>query len=176
MRIAATSMLLLASLAHAATLEKLSIEEMAQKATRIVRGRVTGCSGQAQGLSVYTHCVVSVTETWKGQAASTAKFVVPGGTAAGLTQIFTGTPKFAAGEEYVLFLWTGRSGITQIIGLSQGVFDLGPDGKGKPIARRPATSELMLDKAGNPVRDENLELQVSELRRQVDRALNGKEN
>ena len=51
-------------------------------------------------------------------------FIVPGGRVQNLTQTFTGTPKFNADEQYVLFLWVGRSGVPQIIGLSQGVFDV----------------------------------------------------
>ena len=34
------------------------------------------------------------------------------------------------GDEYVFFVWTSRSGLAQIIGLSQGLFNVLPDGKG----------------------------------------------
>src|SRR3954465_11780720 len=101
----------------AATLEKLTIEQMTQKATLIVRGRVGGCSGEMQGSIIYTRCSVNVTERWKGQSPSVTTFLIPGGSFKGLTQTFTGTPKFNGGDEYVLFLWSGRSGNNQIIGL-----------------------------------------------------------
>jgi hypothetical protein len=162
---------LLAAFAGAATLEKLSVEEMAQKATLIVRGKVTGCAGENRGSMIYTRCQMTVSERWKGEAGTQVDFVVPGGTARGLTQIFTGTPKFATGEEHVLFLWAGRSKINQVIGLSQGKFDIKVDGKGSPVVQRAATSEVMLDKSGLPVTDTRMEFGVSELRNRVRQAL-----
>jgi hypothetical protein len=98
-------------------------------------------------------------------------FYVPGGTTNGLRQVVSGAPWILTGDEYVLFLWAGRSGMNQLIGLSQGVFDLRPDSKGQPTASRAATSEVMLDKSGNPVRDSALEMRVSELRNRVAQAL-----
>ena len=135
----------------AATLEKLSIEEMSRKSTLIVRGQVTQCTGETRGPLIFTRCRVRVSERWKGTAGVAVDFLVPGGTAGGFTQKFTGTPRFGPCEQYVFFLWTGRSGATQIIGLSQGVFDVQPDGKGGVVARRAASTELMLDAAGQPV-------------------------
>ena len=155
----------------AATLEKLTTDEMAQKATLIVRGRVSQCSGEVRGPLIYTSCTVAVTERWKGQAGSTVQVWIPGGSARGLVQTFTGTPKFTNGDEYVLFLWAGKSGLNQVIGLSQGVFDLTPDSNGAVVAKRSATSERMVDKAGLEIRDEAVELRVSDLKAQVRRAL-----
>ena len=162
-------LLVLAS--FAATLEKLTTEEMSQKATLIVRGRVTRCAGDVRGPVIYTACTVAVTERWKGQAGSTVQVWIPGGTARGLVQTFTGTPKFTNGDEYVLFLWSGRSGINQVIGLSQGVFDLTPNATGQVAAKRAASSERMLNKAGQEIQDEAVELRVSELKALVKRAL-----
>ena len=49
-----------------ATLEKLSIDDMSQKSTLFVRGRIAGCAGDQRGSVIYTRCRVSVTERWKG--------------------------------------------------------------------------------------------------------------
>ena len=115
---------------------------MAQVSTAIVRARVTGTYAAAQGTAeIYTHYQLQVAERWKGAEAATLDIVVPGGTANGLRQSFSGTPKLIIGREYVLFLWTGPSGRTHITGLSQGVFDLKSDLQGRrspagPRARR----------------------------------------
>jgi len=159
--------------AIAATLEKLTIEQMAQQSTLIVRGRVTGCYGENRGRIIYTRCGVAVSETWKGSPRSDVDFIVPGGRVQNLTQTFTGTPKFNADEQYVLFLWVGRSGVPQIIGLSQGVFDVTFTKSGAPLVRREATTELMLDSKGKQMRDEGVSMSVTQLREQVDRALAG---
>lgn len=159
--------------AGAATLEQLSVEEMSQKATAIVRGRISRCSGEAKGSVIYTRCTVSVSERWKGQTPSEVEFVVPGGAANGLVQTFTGAPKFSTGNEYVLFLWAGRSGVPQVIGLSQGKFELKLNTAGEATVYRAATSERMLDKSGKPVQDEAVEMTASQLRERVRSALAG---
>jgi hypothetical protein len=146
---------------------------MAQKSTLVVRGKVTGCAGETRGSVIYTRCKVNITEKWKGSPGSLVDFLVPGGTSGGMVQTFTGTPKFVSGSEYVLFLWAGRSGNLQVIGLSQGVFDIRQDPKGVPIANRPATTEIMLDAGGQPVRDQGIELTVESLRTRVARVTGG---
>lgn len=171
MRVVLSIAALTCVIASAATLEKLSLEQMSQKATLIVRGRVTSCAGDHRGSLIYTRCRMNVTEKWKGTAAGQTEFVIPGGTFGGLTQTFTGTPRFTNGDEYVLFLWAGKSGIHQLIGLSQGVFDVKATGNGKARAQRSATSELMLDAGGQVVRDEAVDLSVTELRTRVSRSL-----
>ena len=86
--------LLCSTVAFSATLEQLSIEQMAQKSTSIVRGRVTGCAGEMRGSVIYTRCGLIVSETWKGTPTTKADFVVLGGTARGLSQTFSGAPQF----------------------------------------------------------------------------------
>ena len=89
-----------------------------------------------------------------------------------------GAPSLRVGNEYVLFLWTSRSGLTQIIGLSQGVFSVTPSpvgdaAAGDPLVTRAAAGERMLDTAGRPVRDQVLAMKWSELKSQVRQALRG---
>jgi hypothetical protein len=157
----------------AATLEKLTVTEMAQQSTMIVRGRMTGCTGETRGSIIYTRCGVAVTETWKGTPKSRVEFLVPGGRVQNLTQTFTGAPKFGANEQYVLFLWVGRSGVPQIIGLSQGVFDVSLSSSGTPLVRREPTTEMIVDSKGKQIRDEGVSMTVSALRGLVDQALTG---
>jgi hypothetical protein len=159
--------------ASGATLEKLSVEQMAQQSTIIVRGQVTGCSGEARGSIIYTRCGVAVSETWKGTPSAKVDFIVPGGTFNGLTQTFTGTPKFAPKDEFVVFLWVGRSGIPQIIGLSQGVFGVSFTPSGQAMVRRDASTEVMLDAKGKQIKDEPVDLALAELKTRVSRAISG---
>jgi hypothetical protein len=158
----------------AATLEQLSFDEMVEKSTAIVRGRVTGSHTTAKGSLIYTHYRVLVSERWKGAAAAEADFVVPGGTLGSMRQSFPGAPKLTAGSDYVLFLWTSKSGLTHIIGLSQGLFDVKTDAKGATVAVRGASGETMLDRAtGRPVTEETLALSMAELKAKVSRAMSG---
>src|SRR5579875_2721629 len=51
---------------QSATLERLSLNDMIQKSTAIVRGTVTGSHVAQQGALIYTHYTVHVTERFKG--------------------------------------------------------------------------------------------------------------
>jgi len=100
--------------------------------------------------------------------------VLPGGVAQNLRQSFAGTPTLDTGAEYVLFLYTGKSGLTTIVGLTQGLFTLNSAAAGDPTATRTATRELMLDRAtGRPVKDDTLVMKMSSLRAQIAAALQG---
>ena len=75
-----------------------------------------------------------------------------------------GSPVLTQGQEYVLFLWTSRSGMTQVIGLSQGMFSLKQDTSGNTVVDRPAVDDPMFDKSGKPVTDTAVTMKWSDLR------------
>jgi hypothetical protein len=157
----------------ATTLLQLGLGEMAQKSTAIARVRVVRANGVLRGSDVYTVYQLETLESLKAPASGSIQEVaVPGGVAGGVRQVVAGAPSLRVGDEYVLYLWTGRSGLTQVIGLSQGVFSV--DRRtvvGDPIVTRAAAGERMLDQAGQPVRDEALVMKWSELKAQVQGAL-----
>ena len=158
-------LLVLALGVQAASLEYLSLEDMAAKSTAIVRGRVVSSSTGTRGPLIFTQYTVQVLERLKGPEASQMDVVILGGTAQGLSQTFSGAPQLGGGVDYLLFLWTGPSGLTQIIGLSQGLFQLQKDANGEWIATRAAASETMLDpKTGRLVNDQAIRLRLTDLR------------
>jgi hypothetical protein len=161
-------LLVLALGVQAASLEYLSLDDMAAKSTAIVRGRVVATGTGTRGPLIYTQYTVQVLERLKGPEASQVDVVVLGGTSQGMRQAFSGAPQLGAGVDYLLFLWTGPSGLTQIIGFSQGLFQLQKDGSGEWIASRAAASEAMLDpKTGRLVNDQAIRLRLTELRSRV---------
>jgi len=165
----------LAPRALATSLEQLTLDEMAQKSTAIVRARVTGSHSGMRGANIYTFFELQVMETWKSSGQTpgltTTEVAIPGGVADGIRQSVTGAPELKPGQEYVLFLWTSRSGLTQVIGLSQGLFQLSEEGSGKAVAKRPASSELMVVRSGLPVDDPAVSMPLQDLRTQVRQAL-----
>ena len=146
----------------AATLQQLSIDEMAQQSTAIVRVHVRSSAASFTGPTIYTHYKLQIDETLKG--FPTAEVMVPGGVSGPYRQTFPGIPQLEVGREYLLFLWTSSTGITHLMGLSQGVFDLATASDGTLVASRGSIGELMLDKSGRPVRDLGLSLRMSEIR------------
>jgi len=171
--IAASALLGLIAL-RAATLEYLSLDDMALKATAIVRARVAGSYGAAGRSIIYTHYKIQVLERWKGPAQPEMDIVFPGGSADGRRQTFPGTPQLANGGEYLLFLWESpKTGLTHVVGLSQGVFTLGKDEKGEIRAFRGANTETMLDSAGHAVRQPPVSMSLGDFHVRVARVLEG---
>lgn len=166
-------MTVLVGLLPAATLEKLSMDDMIQKSTEIVSARVMGVSSLMRGPVVYTRYRISVTEQWKGAAAKELDVHVPGGRHGLMLQTFSGSPALNAGEEYVLFLWTGRSGLTQVIGLSQGLFSVKRDGRGEITLARQASGEPMVDASGRLVEDTPVSMRLREVVDRIHRTLAG---
>jgi len=159
---------------QSATLERLSLDDMILKSTAIVRGTVSRSYTTAQGPLIYTHYVVQVSEQFKGSAQKTVDFVVPGGVANGFRQTFPGTPQFQTGDNYVFFLWTGKSGLTHIVGLTQGLFAISAAGAADATVTRAASKELILEPGtGRQVKDQTLVMSLSALRTQIANTLQG---
>jgi len=152
----------------AATLERLSLDDMIAKSTIVVRGKVTASYAAFSGRAIYTHYTIAVTEGFKGTGESTVDVAVPGGVANGLRQTFEGAPTLKPGEEYVFFLWKGQSGPTQVVGLTQGLFAVAADGSRDPAVTRAASHETMLEAGtGRPVKDQTLVMPLSQLRSRI---------
>ena len=157
----------------ATTLQKLTLPEMARKSTAVVRARVMASAGVLRGTDVYTIYRLEPVEVWKAPTAGVPREVaVPGGVAGGLRQPVDGAPSLVEGREYVFFLWTSRTGLTQLIGLSQGLFDV-RTADGVSTVWRGTASERMLDADGQPMRDEAVSMKLAELKAQVTSALSG---
>jgi len=155
--------------AVAATLQQLSLDQMAQSATAIVRARVTSSSASFTGSTIYTHYKLQISETWKGSPGT--EVMIPGGVANGYRQSFPGMPALQTGGEYVLFLWkSSTTGITHLVGLSQGIFNVTQQADGALQAGRPVIGETMLDATGHPARDHAVQMQLADMKARVAQA------
>ena len=148
-----------------ATLQQLSMNDLIVKSTAIVHGKITGSSAAFTNKIIYTHYTVLVSERFKGPAQTSIDVVVPGGTAGNLRQTFSGTPTFHVGDDYVFFLWTSRAGLTQVLGLTQGLFAVAQDGSADPMTTRTASHEPMLSATSSQqVKDQTVSMKLSQLR------------
>jgi predicted hotdog family 3-hydroxylacyl-ACP dehydratase len=134
----------------AATLERLSMDDMVAQSSDIVRARVVSSQAVFRGAAsasgmIYTWYTIEVVDRWKGSGGQQMQVAVPGGVVQGLRQTIAGAPMLTTGQEYVLFIWTSRSGLPQIIGLAQGLFDLSTTPSGTTGLHRSAITEPMLD-------------------------------
>jgi hypothetical protein len=162
-------LLVLAALlpASATTLEKLSVDQLVQRSTAIVRGRVLDSSAGMKGRVIYTFYKVQVTDTLKGTAGKYIEVAVPGGAYNGLRQTIPGAPKPATGTDYVFFLWQGPSGTNHILGLSQGLFDVKIGADGQVILLRGTTDAQFVDAHGQPVEDTGVRVTLRSLSSKV---------
>jgi hypothetical protein len=161
-----TLLVALCGATSAATLQQLSLSQMTQSATAIVRARVTSSSVSFTGKTIYTHYALQISETWKGAAPK--EVMLPGGVAGGYRQSFPGVPTLQTGTEYILYIWTSPStGITHIVGLSQGIFNVTQQSDGTLQAGRARIGETMLTAAGQPVRDQAIRMPLAQMKSQV---------
>jgi hypothetical protein len=152
----------------AATLERLTLDEMIAKSTAIVRGSVTGVRTTFTGRDIYTHYRIAVEERFKGVPQQSVEITVHGGSYGAYHQTSPGSPVLNQGDRYVFFLWTGNSGVTWITGMTQGLFQLNGSEPSDPMATRAVSRELMLDPGtARPVKDSAVSLKLSELRARI---------
>lgn len=170
---------LLAFGAGAVTLERLSLEEMIDSSTLIVRGTIRESEPSRTGQLIETVYRVNVSEYLKGKGSSATSrsgsaggsllVSLPGGEAGGLQQVFAGVPKLEAGTEYVLFLWRSGSGRLLLVGMSQGVLRI-RRANGHVTAERPPIDGTMLDRnTGRAVRDSGVGMRLPALQEAVSR-------
>jgi hypothetical protein len=86
--------------AAATTLEHMTVEQLAQRATLIVEGTVLSTAPDVSGGDVRTEVRLKVREAFKGAPDAVATFYVPGGA----TMRVDAMPAFSAGEECYVFV------------------------------------------------------------------------
>jgi hypothetical protein len=147
---------------------------MIQKSTMIIRGTVQpGSSAAFRGSIIYTHFQLTMEAAYKGKPAKVIDLAVPGGMLNGIQQPVAGAPLLIPGQDYVFFLWTSKSGLTQVIGLSQGLFNITTNAQGQVMVSRGAASEPMLDSTGQVVIDTTLQMPLAQLLSQIQTVLAG---
>lgn len=152
----------------AATLERLSLDDMITKSTTIVRAKVLNAFTTVSGPVIYTHYQLQVSETLKGSYGSQVEIQLPGGVANNMRQSFAGVPQFNTGDEFVFFLWSGRTGSMQVLGLTQGLFSVPKGTSADPMITRNASPEVMLERGtGKQLKDQTLTMRLSELRSHI---------
>ena len=122
-------LLLLAIVASATTLERLSFDDLAEKATAIVRVRCLHTSSVWRNGEIWTDTEFEVLERSKGTAPEILRISLPGGKVAHIQSRVDGVPNFRETEEAYLFLWNAPGKEPRILGWAQGTFRLSQDHK-----------------------------------------------
>jgi hypothetical protein len=155
------------------TLQQLSLNDLILKSTTIVYGTAQPSYTAFRGSMIYTHYQVQVIKNYKTSLVRFLDVAVPGGAVNGARQSVAGAPVLTAGQNYLLFLWTSPGGLTQVIGLSQGVFNVNTNSVGQLIVSRGATTETMLNASGQVVTDSNIQMTLEQMASRIQNVLAG---
>jgi hypothetical protein len=125
--------LLLAGLAAATTLRRMTLDDVAGQSREIVAGTVTdvtcvpGTDGRGM---IYTDVVFDSLDVWKGNvSASTATYRFAGGKIGDRQLTVAGMPLFEKGRRYVLFANPDSDAICPLVGWMQGRYRIVRDAR-----------------------------------------------
>jgi hypothetical protein len=118
---------------HATVLVPADLGELVQGAHAIVHGHVVAVESRwAEGRrrSIETLVTLVVEDHLKGQIGSEVTFRVPGGQLGPYRTIMPGAPRFAEGEDVIVFLAAKGPSVPWLVGLGQGVYRVGAGSDG----------------------------------------------
>ncbi len=126
----AISLLLAGPAAQATTLQRMTLEELAAAAPAVARVRVLSGESRVDAGRIWTFTQVEAVEIYKGTLPQRFTVQLLGGRVTGLVSKVEGVPRFAPGEEAILFLAPSRAGDWTVVSWVQGTFRISP-AKGK---------------------------------------------
>jgi len=104
----------------------LDVDDLLQRSDRVAQVRVESLDSWHDGI-VWTRVSLLLLDAWKGSSPDRFDLLLPGGWTGELgTRVF-GMPRFAPGEEALLFL-SGEGDAGRVVGLAQGKFRILADG------------------------------------------------
>jgi hypothetical protein len=116
-------LILFCSFSSATTVQRLTLDDLVQKAQSIIHGKVrtVRTHWSTDGKIILTTYTIDIEETIKGNSAKSLEVTTIGGKIGDLTLYVSGMPAFDAGESAVVFL-ERSAGYSTVVGLSQGKF------------------------------------------------------
>jgi hypothetical protein len=147
------------SVAKGTTFARLSISQMSQTATAIVRAQCLANTVVQISGEIWTLTTFDVQETWRGAVPARITVRLLGGTIRNLTSRVAGSPRFRPGEEVILFLAPTNHFISptrhslargdfSVVSWQQGTFRIHRDrGTGEELASQDSGSYVTFDPA-----------------------------
>ncbi len=160
--------LFISSTTHATTLARLSLDQLTTAADAIARVRCVSVESKWENGEIWTITTFEVVERLKGALAPRVTVRLPGGHAGHLTASVDGTPRFAAGEETIVFLQ--RVNITEfsVAGWVQGTFRIAQDHAGSEIVTQDSDTFGVFDPRSRTFHTEGIrKMPMEEFRRQL---------
>ena len=147
------SLLLVSTVTFSATSEKMGLDGLVQHADRIVVGKCVNVISEWSNNKIYSRNTIEVTDSIKGDVVTSYVVTTLGGSAyhpglkAVVTMDVSGGLIFSLNEDVILFTKQNILGQHQVVGMSQGKFNIRSEKKsGKkiiPIAEKKIYSEKL---------------------------------
>jgi hypothetical protein len=166
--------------ANAATVEAMTLEEMAQRADFIFVGRAVDSRADwnVQRTRIYTYTTFQVERfikggTGGGSGEEQVTLRLWGGELGPMRSIVPGTPQFASGEEVLLFCVGSGARIPTLLGLALGKFTLTRDDAGETMLKRDISGLVLANYRTNsqPAGTPPTRYRLSDVEARIDRAL-----
>jgi len=153
------------------SLARMDLRELALRAVYVARVRCVNAMSSGDTGHVWTETTFEVTEAWKGDPPAEFTVRLPGGEAAGRRVMVEGAPRFAVGEQAVLFLGIGKGRQMNILSWVQGTFRIRRNPRtGAEEATQDTAGLLELDpRTGQWSQGEQRRLPLAQLRARVAR-------
>jgi hypothetical protein len=132
--------------AEATIARAMKFDAKVENAAAIVLGKVVAQQSRwdESGRRILTYSTIQVEKTLKGAQAPQTTIVTPGGVVGDVAQEFVGIPRFAVGEEHVLFTRNTKAGPT-VLYFEQGAYRVAEDGRGERIVHPQVSSAVLVD-------------------------------
>ncbi len=170
---AALLTLTVVGLARATTLARMNLDELAATADAVVHVRCLQNESRWEGGEIWTFTSFEVVETLKGAVPRLLSVRLLGGQVGHLISSVSGVPRFAPGEEAILFLERTRAGDFSVTGWVVGTFRIRRDGgSGEQRVTQDSSGIAVFDAATRGFRAAGIRnLPLEEFRRRVVRAV-----
>jgi hypothetical protein len=122
---------LMATIASATTIARLSLDEMTGRSEMIVSGQVTESftAWDSEHKYIWTHYIIAVDNSVKGSGARTVEIAEPGGIIGIIGMNIGGATGYIKGEHVLIFLERMPNGYLRTAGLGQGKYGIDAQGR-----------------------------------------------
>jgi hypothetical protein len=119
--------LAMAAIASATIVPRMELPELVQKADSIVQGQVQHTEVRWENNLAFTYVWLNVADPMKGERRSEVVIKQIGGKIGAMNVTVAGMPKFAQGEDVIVFLKDSKDGTFQVLGMNQGKYAIDND-------------------------------------------------
>lgn len=167
------AVLSVASPLRATTLQRMSLNQLAQAAGTVVRARCASSTARWENGAIWTFSEFEIVERFKGNPPTRIRVRLPGGRVGYISTQVEDAPAFRPGDDAVLFLEATADGSYGVTAWAEGTFRIRKDSRdGRELVTQDSSGVAVFDPVTRQFRSDGIRnLLWSEFRRRVMDAL-----